>query len=405
MLASTDQLEDVPAMASLNGGPPDGKGELLDNGPRPVSRFWAWLGVGFCVFTLLGLFDASNMYLRYAYEGKHVTWAQTLAMGLLFWYQWAILSLFVFELARRFPIEQKVWPRSLAVHLVAGATFALLKLVMDYPIIYYFYCPTPWLLTFPVFFKMAFTDMFGAYVLRYWAILGVAHAINYYQMYRKRELCSSQLEARLALAQLQLLKMELHPHFLFNTLHSISALIHSDAERADRMLTRLGDLLRLTLENSGTHEVCLSQELDFIQTYLEIEQVRFGSRLAIQRQIDPEVLGARVPYLILQPLVENAIRHGIAPYPRPGQVGIGARRVGTMLWLQVWDTGPGLTEGWCNGRCKSGIGLTNTRSRLRQLYGEGHAFQLRNANTGGLVVTIELPYRPGKRTRRAEEAG
>jgi two-component system, LytTR family, sensor kinase len=378
---------------------------MHDTGASAARRFWLRLGLGFCVFTLLGLFDATNMYLRYAYEGKHVSWAQTLGMGLTFWYQWAILSLFVFELARRFPIELKVWPRNLALHLVASAVFALVKLVMDYPVIYFFYCPTPSKLTFPVFFDMAFTEWFFQYVLRYWAILGVALAINYYTMYRNRELRSSQLEARLAQAQLQLLKMELHPHFLFNTLHSISALIHTDAERADRMLARLGDLLRLTLENSGTQEVSLRQELDFIQTYLEIEQIRFGSRLAVQRQIDPEVLGARVPYLILQPLVENAIRHGIAPYPRPGQVGIGARRVGKMLWLQVWDTGPGLADGFCHGRCKRGIGLTNTRSRLQQLYGEGHAFQLRNANTGGLVVTIEVPYCAETHPLITEEAG
>jgi signal transduction histidine kinase len=378
---------------------------MHETGAWETRRFWVHLGLGFCAFTLLGLFDAGNMYWHYAHEGKPITWEQGLAMGLSFYYQWGILFLFVFQLARRFPIAQRVWPRSLVVHLFAGVLFSLIKLVMDYPVIYFFYCPEPWRLTFPVFFKMAFNDWFGPYVLRYWAFLGVAHAINYYQMYQSRELRSSQLEARLAQTQLQLLKMELHPHFLFNTLHSISALIHTDAERADRMLVRLGDLLRLTLENSGTQEVCLRQELDFIQTYLEIEQVRFGSRLSVQRQIDPEVLGARVPYLLLQPLVENAIRHGIAPCPGPGEVGIGARRVGKMLWLQVWDTGPGLTNGKRHWPCKAGIGLTNTRARLQQLYGEGHAFQLRNANTGGLVVTIEVPYCAETRAYLAEEAG
>src|SRR5262249_40870931 len=259
--------------------------------------------------------------------------------------------------------------RNLALQVPASAAFALIKLALDYPVIYFFYCPTPWLLTFPRFYRMAFVGHFGNYVVVYWAIVGLCHAITYCQKYRERELRASQLAARLAQAQLQLLKMELHPHFLFNTLHSISALIHTDPERADRMLTRLGDLLRLTLENSGTQEVCLNQELDFIQTYLEIEQVRFGPRLSVQRQIDPDVLGARVPYLILQPLVETASRQGIAPSRQPGQVGMGARRVGKRLWLQVWDTGPGLSDEFTPPPLRRGIGLTNTRARLQQLYG------------------------------------
>src|SRR5262249_37257259 len=151
-----------------------------------------------------------------------------------------------------------------------------------------FYCSEPEKLSFGLFYRMGFTGYFHTYVLTYWAILGVCHALNYYHKYRERELLATQLDARLTHAQLHLLKMQLHPHFLFNTLNAISALVRRDADKAEHMLTRLGDLLRLTLEHAGAQEVALSQELEFVEAYLDIEQIRFGSRLTVRTQIDPE---------------------------------------------------------------------------------------------------------------------
>jgi LytS/YehU family sensor histidine kinase len=240
-------------------------------------------------------------------------------------------------------------------------------------------------------FHILFTAHSSFYMLNYWGILAVSHTLDYYRKYRERELRTSQLEARLAQAQLQVLKMQLHPHFLFNTLNAISALMHRDVEIADRMIARLGELLRLTLASAGAQEVPLKQELDFIKPYLEIEQARLGPRLQVITQIEPATLTALVPNLILQPLVENAVRHGIAPRAKAGRIEIRAYRAGDQLHLEVWDDGPGLTQA-PPVNLKGGIGLANTRARLQQLYGPAHRFDLRNGDSRGLVVTLEIPF-------------
>jgi len=203
------------------------------------------------------------------------------------------------------------------------------------------------------------------------------------------------LEAQLVQAQLQALKMQLHPHFLFNTLNSISALLHHDPELADRMIARLGDFLRLTLDNSGAQEVTLQKELEFLKCYLEIERVRFQDRLTVSYDVAPETLEAMVPNLVWQPIVENAIRHAIAPRAGKGQIEVRAQRTGAKLQLQVQDDGPGLpTNQNSNGSSSKGVGLANTRERLRQLYGSNHRFELANGSGRGLVVTLEIPFNP-----------
>jgi two-component system, LytTR family, sensor kinase len=190
------------------------------------------------------------------------------------------------------------------------------------------------------------------------------------------------------------LKMQLHPHFLFNTLHSISALMREDVETADQMIARLGEFLRMTLRNSGEQETTLEQELKFLECYLEIERLRFQDRLTTRIEAEPETMGARVPNLFLQPIVENAIRHGIARRTNEGVVAISARRAsGQRLRVEVRDNGPGLapTNGVANG-----VGLANTRSRLLRLYGDNHDFGMMNAAEGGLVVTLEIPFQAEK---------
>ncbi|MCA1557757.1 MAG: histidine kinase, partial [Acidobacteria bacterium] len=232
-------------------------------------------------------------------------------------------------------------------------------------------------------------------LLIYWVILGIDHALRYYTKYRERELQASQLEARLAQAQLQVLKMQLHPHFLFNTLHAISTLMHRDVEAADRMIARLSDLLRLALDNEGVQEVTLKQELELLERYLEIEQTRFRDRLTVEMRIEPEVLDARVPNLILQPLVENAIQHGITPRRGQGRIEIGARRTNGTLDIYVRDDGRGLA-GATDETVKEGVGLSNTRARLLQLYG-GHArFELRCPPEGGTLASLAIPFHEGE---------
>jgi LytS/YehU family sensor histidine kinase len=223
----------------------------------------------------------------------------------------------------------------------------------------------------------------------YFVILSTATARDYSRRFQAEQLKSSQLHAALADSQLQALKMQLHPHFLFNTLNSISTLMHEDVRAADEMVARLGDFLRLTLENSGEQIVTLAQEMDFINSYLEIESVRFGERLTFKRQIEPQVLRARVPNLILQPLVENAIKHGVSRQIRAGVISIRARRSGEKLELQIEDNGPGLQNGASRD---GGIGLANTRARLFNLYGDNQRVVMSNAEPQGLIVTLEIPF-------------
>jgi LytS/YehU family sensor histidine kinase len=227
-------------------------------------------------------------------------------------------------------------------------------------------------------------------MLYYLLMVAIIHALTYYQRYEEQAVAASQLEAQLAQARLHLLKMQLHPHFLFNTLNSISALLHEDVELADMMIERLGDFLRLTLENSAVQEVTLREELEFVNCYLSIEQIRLQDRLTSLVEVEPEALDARVPTLILQPVVENAIRHAIAPRLAPGRIEIRARRQGAALVLTVRDDGPGIAppSRQANGK---GMGLSITRARLERLYGAGHRFELADAPEGGLLVTFEIP--------------
>jgi two-component system LytT family sensor kinase len=260
-------------------------------------------------------------------------------------------------------------------------------------------CSLQW---YPVYKRNLFLSLHW-YVLVYWAILGVYQGFDYYRKYREREKRASQLEAQLAQSQLQVLQMQLHPHFLFNTLHSISALLRQDIDAADRMIARLGEFLRLTLDNSGHHEVTLQREMEFLKCYLDIEHIRFQDRLTVRYDVAPETLDALVPNLMWQPIVENAIRHGIAPRSDPGCIEIRSRRLGPKLQLQVKDDGPGLpaTQG-IDATMSRGVGLANTRERLRQLYGNNHWFGLCNSLDKGLVVTLEIPFRrPGNESGEA----
>jgi two-component system, LytTR family, sensor kinase len=243
----------------------------------------------------------------------------------------------------------------------------------------------------------AFAQAFGSLLVKswhfelivYWVIVAVSHAFGYYAQLRERELRNAELERRLTEARLQALQMQLNPHFLFNTLHAISSLMHKDVDAADTMLVRLSELLRHALEATNTQEVSLREELDFLRRYIEIEQTRFGKRLKIEMTIAPETLDALVPNLILQPSLENAIIHGIEPHAREGRIELKSRRDGDQLHLEVRDNGRGLRE----EQIEEGVGLSNTRARLQQLYGERQQFSIANGAAGGAVVTMTIPFR------------
>jgi sensor histidine kinase YesM len=350
-----------------------------------INKRWAkWL-LGFAFWTLVGLSFASQFYITSTEAGQPISWKQAISYALGDWYVFALLSIPVALLARRFRFEAGSWGRSLVVHLLGSAVFSLAYMVLR-----------AWVgqwqgaSSFSAAFQRLLLKTWPYDLLIYWVIVAVRHAFDYYRKYRERELRTLELEKGLAQAKLQALQMQLNPHFLFNTLHSISALMHRDVEAADGMITRLSDLLRAALAGADTQEVTLRQELRFLERYLEIEKIRFGPRLAIQMDIAPDTFEAQVPNLILQPLVENAIRHGIEPRARPGRIELRARREANILALDVCDNGAGLPK---KGQIEEGVGLSNTRARLRELYGEAHRFELSGGPEGGLRVQLSIPFR------------
>jgi signal transduction histidine kinase len=332
-------------------------------------------------WTCVALFFASQTYLSYRSAGGQAHPAIILKLNLGAWYLWGLLAPGIIWLARRVPLERERWVRGGMTHLVAGIGVALLKWWLDNLFRRY-------LLGLPVGLPLVL--VFQSNLLTYSILVTATQGYLYYQRYRQGELRSAELNAQLAQAQLQALRMQFHPHFLFNTLNSIATLIHKDPDAADRMTARLSDLLRLTLENVGVQECRLAQELEFLERYLDIERIRFSDRLVVRIEVAPDTLDASTPYLILQPLVENAIRHGIAARSSPGCIVVRAVRHGDMLVLEVKDDGPGIRSAVAS---RNGIGISSTRARLEKLYGDAHVFELGSAEGGGMAVKLVFPFR------------
>jgi len=349
-------------------------------------------------WTLVGLSFTLNYYFfaghYVAIFQKQPTLGEMLVWELPYWFLWAALAPVIFQLARRYRIGRERWFRHSLIHITACLLLAFVHRAV--------YLLLGWLLHVAVY--QQFSSITALYqsdlffnlptgFLSYGTFMLIGLVVDYYRRYQREELHASQLKAELAQAQLQALKMQIQPHFLFNTLNSISALLEEDVEAADRMLARLGDFLRLTLENSGAQQVALQEELEFLRGYLEIERVRFHDRLTVRMEIEPETLDARVPNLILQPIVENAIHHGIVARATAGRIEIHARRNNGTLCLQVKDNGPGLASSLeSSSKLRGGVGLSNTRARLEHLYGAAHRFEMSDATGGGLQVTLEIPF-------------
>lgn len=341
-------------------------------------------------WTLMGLLFASQFHLSNSQVGNPVSWGRALSFGLADWYVWALWSLPILRLSRRFPLEQSAWKRNVFVHLAGSAVVSVGYVAVR---AYVGQWQGEWVgetrpwneLFLPLLLKTWHFNL-----LFYWIILSAAHVVLYQKQLREREVRAVELEKRLTDARLQALQMQLNPHFLFNTLNSVAALMHRDVEAADRMLVRLGELLRHTLDSTNTQEVPLHQELEFLERYLEIEQIRFGDRLTVRREIEDQTRVALVPNLILQPLVENAIKHGIEPRACPGEVVLKARLSGGQLLLEVSDNGRGPVK---KIRQREGIGLANTRARLQQLYGDAHQMEADGQAENGFAVRIRLPFK------------
>lgn len=358
-----------------------------------INRKWVKWSAIWATWTLFGLFFTSQFALQNQLSRNPVPFWQILTWQMVSGYVWFALSPLLLWLTQKFPFEAGKWKKSLSVHLVASIVVAFFQQAVDtFFLTRLGYPPNRQFASFLEAYKYFIYINLHLSILIYWGVVGIKSAFNYYQKYRERELVTSKLEARLATSRLQVLKMQLHPHFLFNTLNAISELIYKDPESAERMIGDLSDLLRLSFEKLEVQEISLKQELEFLRKYLEIEQMRFQDRLRVEMEISPETLDASVPNMILQPLVENAIKHGIAPRSTGGKIEIGAVRNNGTLELSVCDNGIGVPFKDVEN-LSEGVGLSNTRRRLKHLYGEKHKFDLTNAEKSGLRVNLTIPFK------------
>jgi two-component system LytT family sensor kinase len=330
--------------------------------------------LGLLAWTLVALYFATQAYFNPAYE-ERPRWSDAVAVNLTYYWLWGLSSPLVILMARRFPLRNA---RNVGLHVVASLLLTTTLLLAAETILWHFVGSvyrghTP----FAQSVSMAFGVNFHSSLPTYWVILAAYLAWTYARN-------TSRLETQLAHAQLDALKMQLNPHFLFNTLNSVSSLMYHDVEAADAMLTRLSDFLRLTLDRPMAQEIPLSEELDFVQRYLEIERIRFEERLRVRVDVTGGAEQVLVPALILQPLVENAIHHGIARSDDGGSIGIRATRDDGMLRLVVSD------DVVCAPEVRERVGLSNTRARLQALYGRQHEFTY-GPTGNGFAVEIAIP--------------
>lgn len=374
---------------------------LARAGEPPVSpeRRASFALIIFAVATVIAVLYSVERYCYRRLLGQPVSLGQLVPAELVFTYIWALLTPLVMWTARRFPVwgahhatSSRAVLRNWIAQLIAVVSFVLLHVALftAASVLLAGGSPVPASRLFPGYLASWFTlDS-----IVYCTLLAVYHALVYYRVSQDRALRASQLEARLAQAQLQVLRMQLQPHFLFNTLHTISALMHKDVKRADSMIAALSDLLRMSLRSVGVQEVELREEVDFLQRYLEIMSLRFGDRLTVSLDVDPTVLDARVPTLVLQPLVENALRHGFGEGVRAGHVCVIAALDGDMVRCEVIDNGRGMPA----AGPREGVGLSNTRARLKQLYGDRFSLDLLSNPGGGARVALAIPYHSLERT-------
>ena len=366
-------------------------------------RIGLWLLLGWVV---LGVFSSAGPFIQLPRTRSALPAAplSNLPARMFFsqwsvWVLWVTLAPVAWWMRRRFPFERTGWQWTLPAHaltvVVLGLAHTALGLMVTQVImqggislplnVIIPRITASWLLNLP------FCALF------YGLVLGLASALDYYRQFRERELRASQLETQLAQAQLQMLKMQLHPHFLFNTLNGITGLVRdNDNAAAVQMLVGLSELLRQTLDNAGKQEVRLSEELEWLELYLKLQQMRFSDRLQVRVEAAPETLDALVPNLITQPLVENAIRHGLAPRAAPGFVSLTAQRANGRLELCVCDDGVGLPEQWrleTSQKLGQGLGLANTAARLQQMFGTDFELDIHNRAQGGVEARLSIPWR------------
>ena len=357
------------------------------SGPPLPRRVGLVLGT----WAAVGLVSAIQVWLASLSMGHATTFAAVAWWTVPVWLYWAPLTPAVAAVARRFPLERGRLAGALPVHFTAAVALALGHLG-------WWLAWTQWVSPYALEDR-AWSEMYWLYVqsrfnvsfLVYWAILGAYFSFGYARRWRRSELDASRLEGQLSRARLDALRAQIRPHFLFNTLNAISARVARDPEGARHMIARLSDLMRMSLERDADQEIPLRDELEYVEVYLDIEQTRFGDRLRIEFDVDPEALDARVPNLVLQPLVENAVRHGVARMEGAGELRLTAARRNDRLAIRIENDAP--ADGETDGRTRTGLGLRNTRDRLERLYGADQRFDFQRELPGRAVAALEIPFR------------
>jgi signal transduction histidine kinase len=353
----------------------------MENLSRAATEF----GVAVIIWLLIALLTSVQTYAAPHMAGNPQSWRQTISASLPWYGVWALLTPAIVWMARRFDLYGAARPKNLIIHGCVGLIFAVAQAG--------FYALIAGLLNrdnpnFPKTMDLVAIKLSGGLhinLMIYALIVGLIGLGRAYAALHDREITSARLKAQLAEAETSALRAQLQPHFLFNALNSIASAAHSDPVTAVRMTARLGDLLRLSIDGPRSPVATVAEELDFTEAYLAIESERLGERLRIVRDIEPAARTAKIPSLLLQPLVENSVRHGLAPLARGGEIILRARLVGRSVQLVISDNGLGAHE------IKEGIGIGNARQRLRQLYGENHLFTIEAKPNLGFTVRIEVP--------------
>jgi two-component system, LytTR family, sensor kinase len=356
-------------------------------------RMPRWLLVaGFWTLIVLAYSTRAEMRAG-SYTWVRMSWIDSTKLAATQWYPWALLSIGIYWVNRKLPFRSDALLRRLLVHVPLSLVFGVAYTYLNYLLTLLLHAPTETVWMGATVFETVSRVIYrlGAFV--YWSIAAICVALDYQSDLKDQEIRSAELERLLAEARLATLRSQLDPHFLFNALNSISAYVESAPRDARLMIEQLGDLLRLSLDHANEQEVPLERELMFVDRYLQLQLVRFAGRLDVQLRVNDDVLTAAVPTFMLQPLVENAIRHGVSKLPAAGTIELSAWRAGENLRVRVRDNGPGLPPGWTLDR-RAGIGLGNTRARLEQLYGKGaYSLELTSGTEAGTCADVTIPYR------------
>lgn len=374
--------------------------------PDATASFQPWRvgAASIGVWSFVALAYAITVYQLYRSIGIAETFLNVLALQCSQVLTYALLTPFVFSFANRYQMQRSNWQKRSLLLLAGGLAFTLAQVALRgaTPYAYWDRGLKQWVsaiwdsqahvfrIHWYMYKSLFLSNVVDDVITTYLPIVLIAHVVSYYRGFRERELRMAQLQAQLEKARLQALKSQLQPHFLFNTLNSISALMLSDIAAADRMIARLGDLLRISLETAATQMITLSCELEFVNCYIEIEKIRFGERLKVSVDVAPDTLDASVPHLLLQPLVDNAIKHGISRLAAGGEIRISSTRDNGELRLEVSNNGPGLREPACIA--SNGLGLRITRERLETIYGQHQSVELLALPEGGAVSRVSIPF-------------